>query len=351
MDHSSITSCIAWLAPVADKKMGGLNALYVSGDSIWATTPMQSAIAQQSCLPSDTPFAMPLNIAALVKWADVVDSALEKTRLVVKYSNGDTVKIPLLESGITEIELPLAYSTTEEHEWRKFPFTDALAHCAAAAEAEGNLASVHFTGMTMNATGRFFSRARKATTGVDYGNFVLPVDTANYIAKIGNRDTEIALAGECEWLDKSGAVIGHGPRSILVRNGENFVYISQLFTSPPMKWDVLWANIPCTYNCEMAEGISHYFTLIKSLSETGVAPAAVLTFHDTFVSVEAGDEIKGTVPVEYEDEKPPYAIKFQLSQWEEKRGPLSVSFGDTNAQPMTIHNGSGLDTAIMPMKL
>lgn len=351
MDHSSITQCLAWLAPVADKKMGGLNAVYVSGDSMWATTPMQSAIAQQSCLPSDTPFAMPLNIASLVKWADVSDTSLEKTRLVVKYSNGDTVKIPLLENGVMQIELPLAYSSETEYNWQKFTFMDALAHCAGVAEAEGQFSAVHFVGITMNATNKFASRMRRAVTGVDYGNFCLPVDTANYVAKIGTKDTEIALVGECEWLNKDGVVIGHGPRSIMVRNGLNFVYTSQLFTSPPFNWELTWANMPCTYNCVMAEGISHYFTLIKSLSETGVAPAAVLEFHDTFVSITAGDEIKGTVPVEYEDEKPPYAIKFQLSQWEEKKGALSVSFGDTNTQPMTIHNGSGLDTAIMPMKL
>lgn len=352
MDHSQIAQCLAWLAPVADKKMGGLNAVYVSGDSMWATTPMQSAIAQQSCLPSDVPFAMPLSIATLVKWADVVDSALEKTRLVVKYVNGDTVKIPLLETGIWQSELPLAYDADAEYEWQKFTFTDALAHCAAVAEAEGAFSAVHFVGMTMNATNKYASRMRRAVTGVDYGNFCLPVDTANYIAKIGTKDTEIALAGECEWLNKDGVVIGHGPRSILVRNGVNFVYTSQLFTSSPFNWELMWANMPCVYNCELAEGISHYFALIKSLSETGVKPEAVLEFHDTFVSVIAGDEIRGTVPVEHEDEKPPYSIKFQLSQWEEARkGALSVSFGDTNTQPMTIHNGSGLDTAIMPMKM
>lgn len=351
MDHSQIISCMSWLAPVADKKMGGLNAVYVSGDAMWATTPTQSAIAEQNCLPHDVPFAVPLNVMQLVNWNKVVDSALDKTRLVLKYENGDTVKVPLLESGISAIEMPVAYDPNAEYQWQKFSFMDALAHCAGVAEAEGVYAAVHFVGMTINASNKYNSRLRRAVMGVEYGNFCLPVDTASYIAKIGTKETEIALVGECEWQNREGAVIGKGPRSILVRNGASLIYVSQLFTSAPFPWDKIWATAPCVYNCEIEEGLSHYFTLIKSLAESGVAPTATLEFHEGYVSVISGDEIKGTVPVEYEDGVPPFAIKFQLSQWENTKGPLSVSFGESANRPMVVHNGAGLDTAIMPMKM
>lgn len=351
MDHSSITSCIAWLAPVADKKMGGLNALYVSGDWMWASTPTQSAMANQSVLPHDVPFAVPLGVMQLVNWSKVTDSALDKTRLVLKYDNGDTVKVPLLESGIQTIEMPVSYDPDAEYEWHKFSYFDALAHCAGVAESEGVYASVHFVGMTINASNKFNSRLRRAVTGEEYGNFCLPVESALYIAKIGTKETEISLSGECEWHNKAGDVIGHGPRAIMVRNGANLIYTSQLFTSAPFPWEKVWLTAPCIYNCEIEEGLSHYFTLIKSLSESGVAPAALLEFTEDSVRVTSGEEITGTVPVKYDSGVPPYQIKFQLSQWENTKGALSVSFGDTNGKPMVVHNAAGLDTAIMPMKV
>lgn len=352
MDHSQIISCMSWLAPVADKKMGGLNAVYVSGDAMWGTTPTQSAIAEQNCLPHDVPFAVPLNVMQLLNWSRVVDSTLDKTRLVLRYDNGDTVKVPLLENGIQTIEMPVSYDPNAEYQWQKFGFMDALAHCAGVAEAEGVHAAVHFFGDTLNASDKFNSRFRRAIIGESFGDFCLPVESALYIAKIGTSQTEIALSGECEWHNKEGAVIGHGPRTILVRNGASLIYTSQLFTSPPFAWDKLWNKIPLTYNCDVKDGLLHYFALVKSMTEHGSPPTVVLEFTDDLVVVKGGgDEIRGTVAAEYDTTPPPFSIKFQIALLELGKGVSSVSFGDTGMEPVVFHNGSGLDTAIMPMKM